>query len=152
MHEFETNWINGWHFGGYDEKGKVIDEMNPLNMRIRMILMTLAMPIGMHIYNIGMVNGIHFSTVGPLINSSKYVKYIQIISFDANSLISCVYFIIISFPFFLNYHLFLYYLYYTCYILYIYVINIKANEVSIMTFLKYKQVTKTMNNDKNVGI
>ena len=39
LHEFETNWINGWHFGGYDQKGKVIDEMNPLNMRIRMILM-----------------------------------------------------------------------------------------------------------------
>ena len=61
LHEFETNWINGWHFGGYDQKGKVIDEMNPLNMRIRMVLMTLALPIAMHIYNIWMVNGTHIS-------------------------------------------------------------------------------------------
>jgi len=100
LHVSETIWIHGWRFGGYDEKDKVIDEMNTLNMRIRMILMTLALPIGMHIYNIGMVNRTHISQRLGHSNSSKYVKYIQIISFDANSLISCVYFIIISFPFF----------------------------------------------------
>ena len=34
--------------------------MNPPSMRIRMILVSLAVVIGMHIYNTGMVNGRHF--------------------------------------------------------------------------------------------